>query len=620
MVSLSCLGNFVLRGGSIGADDGLRISSTGSLTFDGVSLAAPWIQLRASHVSFVNGVSLNANSLIISAVPEPGSPAMFLAGLLGLGVARRLREWRVDSGRGFFGWFNKKVTQGSHNCPVRPSGRGSCVGACERAGCPAPLLDPSMSFEDFVYPLLKTYMAAPQWVKATVGRGYSALPVRLRHGAAYRRFATELAVPAAGEQAGIGASKLATMLDWALRTVPAYADYRPLLAQGLAPAELLARLPLTGKEAIKAGLETFVSKHTRSRARLTMYTGGSTANPMRFYLEKNVTRSREYAFMADFRARAGIADGEVALALRGRTVPSAADVGGRLWMYDPIKRQLIFSSDHLDGRYMPRFREALLRFRPTYVEAFPSALYPLASWLADHPLPEFTARLKGVLLYSENVYDFQSQLFKTVFGCPVLRHYGHSERVLMAASMPDDERYFFWPQYGHFELVDAAGRPVTRPGELGEIVGTGFDNRVMPFVRYRTGDLAVFDERPHPALPGYPVCRRIEGRLQEFVVCRDHRLVSITTLGAAHFDELCAVEAIQYEQREPGRLLLLLQMPGDLPADFAAGVKRAFEAKMQGGCEVDVVGVRHIARTERGKLRMLVQHLDLSRYLAGETV
>ena len=149
--------------------------------------------------------------------------------------------------------------------------------------------------------------------------------------------------------------------------------------------------------------------------------------------------------------------------------------------------------------------------RPAFIEAFPSALYPLARWLAAHPMPEFTREVKGVMLYSANVYGFQMEKFREVFRCPILSHYGHSERVLAAASMPDDDRYFFWPRYGHFELLDAENRPVTQPGKLGFVVGTSYDNKVMPFVRYRTGDLAVLSDRGHPLLPGYPACERIVG-------------------------------------------------------------------------------------------------------------
>ncbi|HXN16309.1 MAG TPA: hypothetical protein VN878_08015, partial [Usitatibacter sp.] len=291
-----------------------------------------------------------------------------------------------------------------------------------------------------------------------------------------------------------------------------------------------------------------------------------------------------------------------------------------IWMHEPIKRQLILSSDHLERRYMPAYAEALALHHPAYIEAFPSALFPLARWLAENPLPEFTRGVKGVMLYSENIYDFQLEKFREVFACPILKHYGHSERVLMGASMPDDARYFFWPQYGWLELLDINNRPVTEPGKLGFIVGTGYDNRAMPFVRYRTGDIGAWSERgAHPRLPGYPVCERIEGRLQEFVVCRDERLVSVTTLGVGHFPELARVDAIQYEQRRPGELTLKYQAETCLsPAQrnrLAAAVKR----KTQGGCEAQVEHVGKIARSPRGKLRMLIQHLDIGRYFGAAT-
>jgi phenylacetate-CoA ligase len=286
-------------------------------------------------------------------------------------------------------------------------------------------------------------------------------------------------------------------------------------------------------------------------------------------------------------------------------------------MLEPIKHQLVLSSDHLEERHMPLHVAALERHKPRFIEAFPSALFPLARWLSEHPLPEFTEGVRGVMLYSENVYDFQLAKFREVFRCPIVKHYGQSERVLMAASLADDERYFFWPQYGFFELLDARGRPVTTPGEVGFVVGTGFDNRVMPFIRYRTGDLAMLSAGGHAALPGYPACERIEGRLQEFIVCRDERLISITTLGVGHFPELASVEAIQYEQHRAGEVVLKVVARPRLDPAQAEHIARAVREKTQGGCDVRVEHVEHIPRTMRGKFRMLVQNLDLQEYLAA---
>jgi len=473
-----------------------------------------------------------------------------------------------------------------------------------------------MALEDLLHPLLGRYMEAPGWIKAAAGNAYSWLPPRVRLGSAYERFREEADV--ADED--VCMRQLEASLRWAIDTVPAYARFRGLLDARRDVRDALLELPVTDKLDIKRHPAEYLSRLAPRASRLEMFTGGSTRNPLQFFVQKHVTRPKEAAFIQAFRARAHVERGALVLALRGRTVPSAAQPGGHIWMHEPIKRQLILSSDHLERRYMPAYAQALAQHRPTYIEAFPSALYPLARWLAANPLPEFTRAVKAVMLYSENVYGYQMEKFREVFGCPILSHYGHSERVLMAASMPDDDRYFFWPRYGHFELLDAENRPVTQPGKLGFVVGTSYDNKVMPFVRYRTGDLAVLSDRGHPLLPGYPACERIVGRLQEFIVCRDHRLVSITTIGVAHFPELAEVEAIQYEQDRPGFLTLKVVADHELSGERRARIAAAVAAKTQGGCDVAVTQVPSIARTPRGKARMLVQNIDIRRYFgaAGE--
>jgi len=477
-----------------------------------------------------------------------------------------------------------------------------------------------MAIEDFLHPYLGKYWEAPAWLKASAGRAYSWLPTRVRLGSAYDKSAGEILEPESADALeALSLHKLNMTLRWALETVPAYRPYRGLLTGRRDPRDILQRLPITDKLDIKHHLPRYLSDAMPASSRLEMYTGGSTLTPMQFYLQKHVTRPKEFAYLESFRERVGARSTDVMLALRGRTVPTAAREGGSIWMYEPIKRQLILSSDHLEKRYMPSYAEALSLHRPRYIEAFPSALYPLARWLSHNPLPEFTRGVQGVMLYSENVYGFQMEKFREVFRCPVVSHYGHSERVLMGATMPDDERYFFWPQYGYLELVDAQDRPVTQPGKLGFIVGTSFDNQVMPFIRYRTGDLAVLSEGGHPMLPGFPAVERIAGRLQEFIVCRDERLVSITTLGVAHFPELAEADAIQYEQEVPGRVFLKLQADRALPADQLARIAQAVEEKTQGGCDVSVVQVERIPRTPRGKARMLVQHLDIRRYFGAAT-
>jgi phenylacetate-CoA ligase len=477
----------------------------------------------------------------------------------------------------------------------------------------APLFRLNLAVEDVLYPWLGSYWHAPRWLKASAGRLYTWLPRQYRLGSAYYHFHQELAAASDPDCARrIARSKLSETLSWAIETVPEYERFQVQLRSAQEPSELLASLPVIDKTSINRHPERYLSQAIPATRRLKAMTSGSNQNPLCFYLQKHVTRPKEQAFIQQFHSRVGATSLKLTLSLRGRPIPGPRAANGAPWLYEPIKRQLIFGAGHLDERGLPHYAQLLERYRPAFIEAFPSLLYPLARWLKDHPVSRWEPSLQGVLLYSENVYGFQMRLFRQVFRCPVLKHYGHSERVLMAGSMPDDERYFFWPTYGWFELLDARDRPVTEPGVLGHIVGTSFDNRAMPFVRYRTGDLAVLSGRGHPQLPGHTACERIEGRVQEFVIDRDHRAISIANVCAQHIPAFSRIDAMQYHQDRAGELTLKFVTRTPLAPEERRRMARAVSEKS--GCDVTVVRVDALEGTARGKHRMLIQHLDVGRH------
>lgn len=473
-----------------------------------------------------------------------------------------------------------------------------------------------MSLEDLIYPLLRTYVASPQWVKRTVGATYSRLPKVVRLGQCYDQWAIRAKERDPAKLKQLATESLRATLHEALTQVPAYAEFRHLATDLFDPYAVLARLPTVSKTDYKKDLGGYQCARYGSQHRLETFTGGSTSEPMRFYLHAGVTRTKEYAFIADFQSHMNMTRDDISLALRGRSVPTAAK-GGPLWMYEPIKRWLVCSSDHLERRYMPQYIDAMKHWKPTIISANPSGVYPLGKWLKANPCPEVTDRIKGIELFGEHLYDHQLQTLREVFHCPILNQYGHSERAVMAGSVPGDDRLYFWPQYGHVELVDTQGSTITEPGVVGEIVGTSFDNYVMPFVRYRTGDMGAWSAAPSKGPEGFPVLERLEGRLQEFVVCNDCRLVSVATLGAAHFREIANVDAIQYEQSEPGKITLRVETDQPLSAVALQSVEQAVFDKTQGGCMVRVEEVSFIERTARGKRSLLKQKLDLSGFLGS---
>ena len=161
----------------------------------------------------------------------------------------------------------------------------------------------AMALEDLLHPYLGRYLGAPRWLKASAGRAYSLIPSRVRLGSTYKHFRGEIE---AGETARsnelLSAAKLEATLRWAFETVPAYQQFRGLLEGGRDVRDVLHMLPVTDKLDIKRRPEDYLSRAMGHSARLEMFTGGSTRNPMQFYLQKHVSRPKEYAFIHDFRA------------------------------------------------------------------------------------------------------------------------------------------------------------------------------------------------------------------------------------------------------------------------------------------------------------------------------
>jgi phenylacetate-CoA ligase len=443
-----------------------------------------------------------------------------------------------------------------------------------------------MAFEDLLNPLAGLNVPAPSWLRTTAERASSWLPERLRRGNARARFREELdGTRGSAAAARLSRAKLQATLTWALETVPAYQRYRPLLARCSDPARLLSKLPITDKADIRRNPEFYASRGVPESQRLRCVSG--RGHPLGMCLDRLVAHAREQAYIDELRARVGARPGSPVLSLRS------------------------------SGQGMPQASAALARSQPELIEAFCSTLLPLARSLEANPMPGLLRSLKGVMLYGENVPQRHLELFRAVFGCPVIKHYGQSERVLMAASMPDDDRYFFWPQYGWFELVDFDDRPIVRPGVVGHIVGTGFDNRVMPFVRYRTGDLGVLGATSHPELAGYPVCESIEGRAQEFLVDGRGNLVSLSSahacLDAGRCPWLEHVTSLQYRQERAGELVLRFVAGDAFRPEMQQRMGEAIAAAT--GCKVRLARVLGIERDPGGRERLLVQKLDIARRL-----
>ena len=61
----------------------------------------------------------------------------------------------------------------------------------------------------------------------------------------------------------------------------------------------------------------------------------------------------------------------------------------------------------------------------------------------------------------------------------------------------------------------------------GEIIATGFNNNAIPFIRYKTGDVAAYTTKEScPCRRNFPLLKKISGRTQDYFVDRNNSLIT----------------------------------------------------------------------------------------------
>jgi phenylacetate-CoA ligase len=210
--------------------------------------------------------------------------------------------------------------------------------------------------------------------------------------------------------------------------------------------------------------------------------------------------------------------------------------------------------------------------------------------------------VRGIIAESEIVYPEQRRLIEDTFGCRLFSCYGHTEKLVAAAACERSANYHVWPTYGFFELLDDRGQLVATRGQRGEIVGTGFINDVVPFIRYRTGDRATYEgEGCLECGRAHTIIREIRGHnIQEVLVTRDGTRITWTALNV-HDDTFDHVLQFQFYQDEPGRAVLRVVPAAGFSGKDRRRIERTLGLKFDGRLDFMIEVVDSVSLSSRGK-------------------
>jgi len=459
-----------------------------------------------------------------------------------------------------------------------------------------------------MYDLLKkAYANCPLILK----QAYSKLPFPIRMGRNYRatyRLLEKSQRWSEYQLLNYQNEQLRKLIRYSYENVPYYRESFNRL--GITPNDIkvtsdLQKLVFLTKELCRENFEHLISKRFSRFGMFYNTTGGTSGRPFGFYVS-NEAYQKEWAFMITQWNRVGYKPSDRKITLRG--VPF--EDRKKLWQYNPIYNEIQLSPFHMSDKNLSEYVNVIREFAPRYIHGYPSAGAILAKYILKRDIQNLPI-INAFLAASESVYQGQRELIEKAFHTRFFSWYGQSEKVILAGECSHSHHYHIFPEYGITELVDENGEVITEAGKIGELVGTGFLNYAMPFIRYKTGDYAEYVDAECKCGRQYKLIKNVSGRwIQEMLVGKDGALISLTAINM-HSKVFDNVERFQFVQDKQGEAVLKIVKGNGYTEKDSIGILKELKNKVGNNLDIELSYVDGIPKSPSGKSIFLVQKLDV---------
>ncbi|MFI1771053.1 hypothetical protein [Thalassobellus citreus] len=461
-----------------------------------------------------------------------------------------------------------------------------------------------MSLEDNLYPFLKLYLGTPTWAKNFVGFIYNLIPNSIKYGKFYKEYYKRIKKFQHLDklQTLIETEKLLILnVNEAIKKVEFYKKYKKIES-----IKEFTSLPVVTKDIINEDKELFINKSKRSYF-LKANTGGSSGEPFTFYIHKGTTRSKEKAHFDWYWSKYGYKPRKRMLMLRGKALKNNVD-----FEYGAIGNKLIINCNNINENSIENIYDAIRKFKPDFIHAYPSALTIFTNACKAYlKKSSFELNLKAIFLGSEGVSVSDINYFENFYASKIVNWYGHSESLIHGVRYNLEEDFIFYPFYGYIELLDENDKVIIQPNKIGRIVATGFDNEVMPLIRYDTGDLGQISGNKKLINHNF-VIKNIEGRDKNYIFLKDGTTITLTSLiFGEHYKAFEYIKELQVIQSNMGVILIKI-VPLNIMTirqikDFEDSLLKSVKPNT---LELRIVLVKETKKTSRGKHILLIQNFQ----------
>ncbi|MDP3947491.1 MAG: hypothetical protein Q8Q41_02260 [bacterium] len=319
------------------------------------------------------------------------------------------------------------------------------------------------------------------------------------------------------------------------------------------------------------------------------HTSGSTGFPLYFYVDRSF-ELRSFAICERLFLAAG----------GGKRFPIIS-IRARRKLGFPTGNAHLF---HVRGFNSIKHRaHALKEFVVSFGKGY--IFYGFSSYLAELARISNQEQLafhpRAVIATGEQLIESDREYMQKIFGCPVFDTYATRELGQLTFEC-EYQVLHISSEWALLESVDERGNALPH-GKEGRIIVTTFDNRIMPFIRYDTGDWGSIKPSSCECGRTLPVLS-ISGRGGEIIELRNGRRVAALDLVTA-FDEYPGVaQRFQIIQTGPDNILIKI-IPGAFWKDLKDALYEKMERNLHLYAKIDWEIVDDIPAEPSGKIALV---------------
>ena len=365
----------------------------------------------------------------------------------------------------------------------------------------------------------------------------------------------------------------------------------------------LETIPVLTKDIIRKNQDSLKAQNYPFSAFHQRQTGGTTNNPLSFYVEKAQWLGILFAFNTFYMKKAGYHSTDKTVSFSSIKTPIRHH-----WFFRTIE----CSSFHTTEKDFDTYNNLIHKFKPRFINTFPSIILLFTKDLIERD-KKIYPNIDSIFCHGEYISQQEKYFLAQTYHCDVYDQYGHREQCVFATTFKDNDSYQINPEYGIVELVDDQNKPIHQQGKTGEIIATSLTNQIFPFIRYKTGDLSSFitnsDHQLFPCL-----LSSIQGRTHEFLLGKNHEKIPFIRLANILSNPRLHLNEYQIIQHKKGEIQIVFTERQGCSPPLIPDVKHELKKILEDHIDFFITPVDTIQRTPLGKYKHFIQKISPHHY------